>query len=162
MRLLIIVAPLVILLFGLACSTSKPTTTPVASAEWVEQTTQTTSYKVKVRTGPMVTMEVMQQGATMTMMDQGQPVNHHLEVYVFDKNTGAEVKKLIPKVTITDQATGTARGLPDVQACLLANHRATEPHFGDNLYLSDGKYAVAVNVGNDTAVFENVVVKAPK
>jgi hypothetical protein len=107
-------------------------------------------------------MDVMQQGAGMTMVDQGQPVNHHLEVHIFDKNSGSEVKDLIPEVTITDPATGTSKGLLNVRACLLANHRVTEPHLGDNLYLSDSTYAVAVNISNETAVFKNIVVKAPR
>jgi hypothetical protein len=96
----------------------------------------------------------MQQGAVMTMVDRGQPVNHHLEVHIFDKVSGAEVKNLIPNVTITDKAAGTSQGLGNVQACLLANHRVTEPHFGDNLYLPNGRYTVTVGIGSEAAVIE--------
>ena len=99
----------------------------------------------------MVTMMTV---TAMTMTDQGQPVNRHLEVHIYDRNSGAQVKDLIPKVTITNQATGTSRGLPNVTACLESNHLEVEPHFGDNLYLPDGKYAVTVDLGNETAVFE--------
>ena len=47
-----------------------------------------------------------------------------------------------------------------MRACLLTNHRASEPHFGDNLYLRDGTYAVSVSVGEEAAVAEGVVVTA--
>ena len=103
----------------------------------------------------------MQMGATMTAVDQGQPVNHHLEVHIFDKSSGIERKDLTPIVNIADQGPGESRELavdphpsgeiPFVTACLLANHRVTEPHFGDNLYLPDGRYIVTVTVGNEIA-----------
>lgn len=147
---------LVILLLALACSTAKPTAAPTltASSEWAEQTTQTASYRVKVRTGPMVALAVMGQEATMTLVDQGQPVNRHLEVYIFDRTSGAEVKTTVPRVKISQQTTKLSRGLLNVEACLLANHRITDPHFGDNLYLPDGKYTITVSVANESASFE--------
>ena len=141
----------VMLLSSTACSGPKLAATPAASAEWMEQTTQTTLYTVKVRTGPAVTLEAMHPGAVMTMVDQGRAVNHHLEVHLFDKTTGAELKNLIPTVTIIEQATGTSYGLPNVEACLRANHRVGEPHYGDNLYLPDGRYTLTINVGGETA-----------
>ncbi|MBI3935049.1 MAG: hypothetical protein HY316_10190, partial [Acidobacteria bacterium] len=125
-----------ILILGAACSTPTPSASPTASLDGREQTTETPSYRIKIRTGPMVTMTM----TAMTMTDEGQPVNRHLEVHIFDRNSGAQVKDLIPKVTITDQATGTSRGLPNVTACLESKHLEVEPHFGDNLYLPDGKY----------------------
>ena len=190
-RLLIvpIVTLVVIHLGGLACSKAEPTATPQSSAEptttpqasraygtpqapaeWADYTTQTASYRITVRTGPMVTMEVMQMGAAMTTVDQSQPVNHHLEVHVFDKISGTEVKDLVPKVRITDLGTGGTREfgvdrhpsgeVPYVTACLLSNHRVKEPHFGDNLHLRDGTYTIAIGVGNETTVLENIIVKA--
>jgi len=95
----------------------------------------------------------------MTTVDQGQPVNRHLEVHIFNKKSGAEVKAVVPVVRITNQATGTSRGLPNVKACLVSGHRETEPHFGDNLYLLDGTYTVAVSVGKEIAIFRSVAVK---
>ena len=115
-------------------------------------------------------MEVMQMEAAMTMVDQGQPVNHHLEFHVFDKSSGAELKNLVPTVRMTDLGTGDTREfrvdrhssgeVPYVTACLLSNHRVTEPHFGDNLHLRDGTYTIAIGVGNETTVLENIIVKA--
>ena len=165
-----IVAFMAILLGGQACSKVEPTESPQASKEWADYTTQTASYRITLRTGPRVRMEVMQMGAAMTTVDQGQPVNHHLEVHVFDKSSGAEVKNLDPTVRITDLGTGGTRDIavdrhpsgevPYVTACLLANHRVTEPHFGDNLHLRDGTYTFAIGVGNETTVFENIDLKA--
>ena len=162
--LLLVLTVVLILLGGAACSKAEPMEAPRASTEWADYTTQTASYRIILRTGPMVTMDVMQMGATMTVVDQGQSVNHHIEVHIFDKGSGAEVKSLIPAVRITDQATGASRELaatvhpsgeiPHVTACLLANHRVKEPHFGDNLYLANGKYNVTVSVGNETTTSE--------
>ena len=140
-----------LLLLGAACSTPTPSASPSASLQGGEQTTETASYRIKIRAGPMVTMMTM---TAMSTTDQGQPVNRHLEVHIFDRNSGAQLKDLIPKVTITNQATGVSRGLPNVTACLESNHLEVEPHFGDNLYLPDGNYAVTVDLGADTAVFE--------
>ena len=159
-----IVALVVILLGGIACSKAEPTEAPGASTEWTDYTTQAESYRIVLRTGPVVAMEVMRMGATMTVVDQGQPVNHHLEVHIFDRSSGAELTDLIPTVMITDRATGDSRELainahpsgeiPYVTACLLANHRVREPHFGDNLYLGDGTYTVTVGVGDEATTSE--------
>jgi len=177
MRVSLLLGPLFIFLVGLACATSEPTATPTATAiptvtktltasiEWVEHTSETASYRIRLRTGPRVTEEVMmmEAGAAMTAVDRGQPVNRHLEVHVFSKSSGTEVKNLVPTVKITDQATGDSREfaanlhpsseIPYVTACLLTNHRVREPHFGDNLHLSDGEYSVTVSVGDETAAF---------
>ena len=150
-RLLLLLSHLLILLLGTACSAPTPSASPGALTDGREQTAETTTYRIKIRTGPMVTMMTM---TAMTVTDQGQPVNRHLEVHIFDKTSGAEVIDVIPTVTIVDQATGTSRGLPNVTACLQANHLEVEHHFGDNLYLPDGKYEVTVDVGNETAAFE--------
>ncbi len=124
--------------------------------DFEERATQTASYTVKIRTGPKVTMP----SPTMTVTDQGKPVNHHIEVHIFNKGTGAEVKDLIPTVRVADQATGTSRVLPNITACRISKHRDTEPHFGDNVYLSDGKYTISVTVSSETAIFRDVVLKA--
>lgn len=136
----------------LVSCTSRPAITTRSFDGGLEQTTQTASYEIRVWTGPHVTM--MMEFPIMAMVDQGQPVNHHLEVHVFDKGTGEELLDLIPAVEITDQATGATRGLPNVSACLLSNHRETAPHYGDNLYLPNGAYSIAVGVQNETAQFD--------
>ena len=178
--LLVAIVPCVAVLFvGLACSEAEPTSKqepsempaeptemPRALEEWSDYTTETESYRITLRAGPNVTMDVMKMGATMTTVDQGQAVNHHFEVHIFEKGSGAEVKDLVPTVRITDPVTKDSREfaaslhpsgqVPYVTACLLSNHRVKQPHFGDNLYLRDGTYTVTVGVGSDSAVFENV------
>ena len=176
MRLLLIPWSIAILLFGLACSGSQPTSTtqPTATPHrtpvpGVEQTiTETESYRVELWTGPVLTM--MTPFPIMSMMDQQHPINRHLEVHIFDKGSGAKVTDAIPTVRITDQATGASRDLANshetgasqgvsfVTACQISKHREVEPHFGDNLYLPAGTYTITVVVGEETAVSENIVV----
>ncbi len=155
MQLLLRLSPLVLITFGLACGVPEATAKTMAPVQSVEWTTQTASYKVKIRIGPTVTMAM----STMTMMELGQPVNRHIEVHIFNKGTGVEVKDVIPTVQIKDQAKGTSRALANVMACRTARHREIEPHFGDNIYLPDGKYIITVGVGKEKAVFENLVLK---
>ena len=126
-------------------------------SDFEEHTVQTTSYNVKIRTGPKVTM---MSSPTMTVTDQGKPVNRHVEIHIFNKSTGAEVKDPVPTVRVTDQATGTSRLLTNITACLIAKHRDREPHFGDNVDLVDGKYTITVVVGGETAVLKDVAIKA--
>lgn len=104
-------------------------------SEFDERTAQTASYVVKIRTGPKVTMSM----STMTVTDQGKPVNRHLEVHIFNRKTRAEVKEPVPEVRIADQATGASRALTNLMACRISKHREVEPHFGDNVYLPDGR-----------------------
>lgn len=158
--LLLLLGPLTVLIFGQSCSLWQGAATPAASEAGVEQTAETASYRIKLRSGPMVTMPTSMTMSAMATADQGQPVNRHLEVHIYDKGTGRELKEVVPTVTMTDQATGAPRRLPDVLACMISNHREIEPHFGDNLYLADGKYTVAVAVGDQIASFEPLVVKA--
>ena len=166
-----------ILLIGLACSTSEPTPTPTVSKQGIGQATDTASYKISLEIGPVVSMltsdegmQVMGAMTGMTFLDQGQAVDHHLEVHVFDKSSGARMTDITPTVTITDQATGTSRQfsanvhpsgeVPFVLACMTSKHRETERHFGDNLYLLDGKYTITIGIGNETSVHENIVVSS--
>ena len=101
----------------------------------------------------------------LSTTDQGQPVNHHLEVHIFSKSigvysaSGTEVKDIVPVVAITDHATGNSRDLADLTACLSAS-QVDYPYFGDNVYLPDGTYSATVGVADETAVFESVAVKS--
>ena len=163
---------LAVALLATACGRSTPTavaptTTPQRTpVPGVEQTaTLTASYRVELWTGPALTM-MMMSFPIMSTVDQGQPVNRHLEVHIFDRNSGADVPGVNPAVRITDKATGASRelagtqetgasqGVSFVTACLISKHREVQPHFGDNIFLPDGKYTVSVVVGNETAVIE--------
>jgi hypothetical protein len=148
-RTLLFTSATAIALVGCA---SKPTVTQREFDGGLEQTTQTASYEITIWTGPEVTM--MMEFPIMAMMDQGNPVNHHLEVHIVDKGTGEEVLEVTPTVEILGVGTGVSRGLPNVKACLESNHRATAPHFGDNLFLTEGAYKVTVEVEGEIAEFE--------
>ena len=176
-RLILLIGPLALAAFGLACSKSETTVTPATSTQGVERSIETPSYNIKLQIGPVATMLTSEQGQTvmgqmtgMTFTDQGQPVNHHLEVHILDKSSGARAIDVIPTVRIADQATGISQELaanvhasgevPYVLACMTTKHRETDRHFGDNLYLPDGEYTITVGVGQETAVSENIVVKS--
>ena len=102
----------------------------------------------------------------MSSMDQGQPVNRHLEVHVFNKISGAKLTDIVPSVRLIHQETGGSRELAEVRetgtsleasfltACLLSKHRAVEPYFGDNIYLQKGTYTVIIGISGETAEAE--------
>ena len=128
---------------------------------------QTASYRIEIWTGPALTMMTMMEAfPIMSIMDRGQPVNRHLEVHIFDRSTGEDVTSLTPVVRITNQATWESRELPGEQeigisegvsfvtACRISGHREIQPHFGDNIYLPDGKYTVTVDAAGETASIE--------
>ena len=176
--LLLLLGPLAILLFGPACSTSEPTATPTPSIQGVEQTAQTVSYRLELKIGPVVMVpssDPMMPGMSVT--DQEQPVNHHLELHIYDVSSGERVevydeasggfvKDVLPTIRITDQATGTSRLIESephssfLLACVVTKHRGTDRHFGDNLYLPNGSYTFALGVANETAVAEISLMKA--
>ena len=124
-RLLILVSPVVI--FGLACSTSEPTATPTDTTQDADQVVaQSASYRIELPIGPVVTM---MEFTEMSTMDQGQPVNYHLKVHIFDASSGAVVMDVIPVVRITNQATGVSREMEtgtfsrvhaNVMACMVS------------------------------------------
>ena len=165
------------LLISMACSSSNPTATAAPSDQGATRNTESASYSITLEIGPVVTMLTSDQGMRvmgrmtgMTFTDEGQAVNHHLEVHVVDKSSGARVADTIPTVNITDQATGVSRQfaanvhssgeVPYLLACMTTNHRESERHFGDNLYLPDGKYTITVGLGNETAVSEDILVSS--
>ena len=143
---------LVVILAGTVWLLAGPAVSQMDMIGFEERTIQTASYTIKIRTGPVVSMADL----AMTVIDQGMPVNRHIEIHVFRAGTDVEAKDLIPVFQITDQLTGVTRALVNITACLTANHRITEPHFGDNVYLPAGMYTISVTVG-ETAIFGDVV-----
>ena len=139
-----------------------------------EQTQSTAHYKIVLAIGPVTTMlmpgqesgakegEVMvhMPGMPMAMgtTDQGKPVNHHLEVHMYDKATGT----VVTKIMLTNQATGESRALASVVAMYDVKEGRKDLHFGSNLFLPDGKYTVRVVVGGETVVFKGVDVTGQK
>jgi hypothetical protein len=95
---------------------------------------------------------------SMATTDAGQPVNHHLEVHVYDASTGSVVSDIVPTITITDVAASTARTLDDVMAMYDIQTGMSDLHFGNNVYLPDGTYMIQVTVGQEMTQFSNVAV----
>lgn len=135
----------------------------------------TASYDVQLDLGPAAMMLTpdQAQGATsgelmvdmpgmgtsaMAMTDEGQPVNHHLEVHVYDKSSGAVDSSVMPSITITNVATGASRPLSDVMLMYDVQTGQSDLHFGNNLYLPDGTYTIVVTIGQENAQFVNVAV----
>jgi hypothetical protein len=149
-----------------------------AGSAWAQEDrelTQTTGhYRITLEIGPVVTMLMPEQAAgakegevmvhmpgtrmVMGVTDQGKPVNHHLEVHIFDNTTGTLATKAIPKIMITNQGTGKSRSLASITAMYDVKESQKDLHFGSNLFLPDGKYTVLVVVGNEKAIFKDIAV----
>jgi hypothetical protein len=137
--------------------------------------TQTTAtYRVTLILGPLATMLTPDQAKTaksgeamvammgmptpaMMMTDQGQPVNHHLELHVYNKTSGAVASDQVPTITITDLA-GKSRTLSSATLLYDVAIGQSDLHFGNNVHLSDGTYTITAQIGTETAVFAGVVV----
>lgn len=152
----------------------------VASAQSGEQTQTTTTdhYKVTLTLGPLANMLMPDQAAgakegevmlamggmampSMSTTDDGHPVNHHLEIHAYDKITSVLITDTVPTITITDQAAGKSRQVSPVAAMYDVKVGQSDTHFGNNVYLSDGKYTVSAVLGKETATFSDVTVGAP-
>jgi hypothetical protein len=147
----------------------------LAFAAPVSVTQTTASYKVVLDIGPVETMLTPDQakGATsgevmvqmmgvpmpsMSMTDQGQPVNHHLEVHLYNKATGAVITDQMPMISITNQKTNANRQLSSVMGMYGVTQGMSDFHVGNNVYLADGTYTITVQIGTEKAVFANVAV----
>jgi hypothetical protein len=111
---------------------------------------------------PAMSGEVMMSmpGSPMPQMnstDQGQSVNHHLEVHLKDASSGAVLTNPVPSISITD-ASGNARPLSNIVQMYDPSVGQSDVHFGNNVYLPDGTYTVTVTIGPDTATFLNITV----
>ena len=143
-----------------------------------ERTQSTARYRITLDIGPVATMLRPDQAAsategevplsmpsmpmpTMTMTDQGRPVNRHIEVAVYDKATGARLRSPMPTITITDRKTGRAKALQAVTAMYDVTEGQGDVHFGENVHLANGTYRVTVSLGGERAVFKKVVVGRP-
>jgi hypothetical protein len=138
----------------------------------------TAHYRITLDIGPVPTMLRADQAASATegevplsmpgmpmpmlaMTDQGQPVNRHIEVAVYDTVTGARLGSPMPRITITDRKTGRSKALQAVTAMYDVKEEHRNLHFSDNVYLANGAYRVIVFVGGEQTVFKKVVVSLP-
>ena len=132
-----------------------------------DQDNSSGKYRFEVYVGPVVSMEGF---VNLTGMDQGHQVNHHIEVYIWDRESGERVTDVVPNVTIEDWDTGSSRtldtgpllpGRANLHACRLDRHRDIQPHtgdehphLGDNLYLLGQSLTVTVEAAGETAEFD--------
>jgi len=79
----------------------------------------------------------------------------HLEVHVFDKK-GDVVKTVDPQITITNTASGQAQSVPIVTMQGIADG-IHDFHYGNNVLMPSGAYAVSVQIGNESASFSLTV-----
>jgi hypothetical protein len=145
---------------------------PSMSQGEIQQVQTTPSYKVELDIGPAAMMQMQGMGGgsgelmvampgmpmpAMATTDTGQPVNHHLEVHIYDGSTGAVVSNIMPSISITD-STGASRSLNGVMAMYDPTVGQSDFHFGNNVYLADGTYTITATVGQETAQFSQVAV----
>jgi hypothetical protein len=138
----------------------------------------TDHYRVAFEIGPLPTMLMPDQasGATegevmvgmpgipmrpMDAMNEGQPVNRHLEVHVHDKATGTVLSTPMPMVALTDQATGKSRYVSALTLMYNVKVGPQDLHFGQNLHLPAGKYTLTVTIGGERATFNDITVGNP-
>lgn len=120
-----------------------------------DQAANATSGEVMVMM-PGMSMDTMM--AMMSMTDQGQPVNHHVEAHIYDKATGVVISDVMPTISIMNQATNSSRDLQSLMAMYDVTVGTSDLHFGDNVYLPNGIYTITVTIGQENAVFKDVQV----
>jgi hypothetical protein len=143
-----------------------------------ELTQSTAHYRITLEIGPVTTMPKSDQVASsiegdvplsrpgvpmpaVAMTDQGQPVNCHIEVAVYDKATGAPLGNAMSRITITERKTGRSRALRAVTAMYDVKDGQGDFHFIDNVHLVNGTYRIVVSVGGEQTAFKKVVVGLP-
>jgi hypothetical protein len=89
--------------------------------------------------------------------DQGQKVNRLMEVFVYDRETGAQVIDVVPRISVTDRASQSSRSLPTLAKMYGVSDGPDKPCYGTNAYL-DGTFRVTVTVGGEPANFEDITV----
>jgi hypothetical protein len=118
----------------------------------------TPDQATKASEGEVMAMMPSMAMSGMAMTDAGHPVNHHLEVHLYNRATGALITNQMPTISIKDQGSGATRQLASVMAMYDIKQGMRDFHFGTNVYLPAGTYSVNVAVGHETAVFNDVLV----
>jgi hypothetical protein len=143
-----------------------------------ELTQSTAHYRITLEIGPVPTIPRPDQAAsaiegevplsrpgvpmpTVAMTDQGQPVNCHIEVAVYDKATGAPLRNAMSRITITERKTGRSRALRAVTAIYDPKEKPGDLPYSDDVHLANGAYRVIVFVGGEQTVFKKVAVGRP-
>lgn len=140
----------------------------------VIQNATTADYKFMLVLGPQEEMfelcqvtnstmdgEVMVGGEMMSMdMESMSVPQYHLEVHIFDINTGAVVVVPLNAITITiKNSSGMSMNVP-ISEMYGLSEGATDMHYGNNVQLTQGSYAVTVAVAGEAASFNITVPKS--
>jgi hypothetical protein len=149
-----------------------------SAEEAAEERVQTTDhYKVTLAVGPVTPVWSVDQASEakeghfvvntysipmdvrdlIPTVDQGQPVNRLLEVFVYERETGAQRIDLVPRIAVTDLASASSRHLPALAKMYGVSDGPDKPCFGTNAFL-DGTYRITVTVGGEPATFEDITV----
>ena len=134
------------------------------------QNATTADYKIELGIGPTANMLMMCQVTSSTtsgevmVASQMSPMSmtgntYHLELHVYDINTGAAEVVPINSVGITvTNSSGTTTTIP-VAEMFDIGQGPTDFHYGNNVQLTAGTYTVDSNIGSENASF-NVTISA--
>jgi hypothetical protein len=134
------------------------------------QNATTADYKIELGIGPTANMLMMCQVTSSTtsgevmVASQMSPMSmtgntYHLELHVYNINTGAAEVVPINSVGITvTNSSGTTTTIP-VAEMFDIGQGPTDFHYGNNVQLTAGTYTVDSNIGSENASF-NVTISA--
>jgi hypothetical protein len=134
------------------------------------QNATTADYKIELGIGPTANMLMMCQVTSSTtsgevmVASQMSPMSmtgntYHLELHVYNINTGAAEVVPINSVGITvPNSSGTTTTIP-VAEMFDIGQGPTDFHYGNNVQLTAGTYTVDSNIGSENASF-NVTISA--
>ena len=134
------------------------------------QNATTADYRIELGIGPTANMLMMCQVTSSTtsgevmVASQMSPMSmtgntYHLELHVYDINTGAAEVVPINSVGITvTNSSGTTTTIP-VAEMFDIGQGPTDFHYGNNVQLTAGTYTVDSNIGSENASF-NVTISA--
>jgi len=145
----------------------------------ITQTGTTMHYRLMLQIGPMETMyskadatkmhptagEIMVGGAMAmpggTMAGQTGPMamdTRHLEVHVTSLATGKVVTDAMCQITLTNEATKTSQTVP-IAMMYGVKEGPADWHYGNNISIPSGTYAVTVVVNGEHALFHVTIPK---
>jgi len=129
----------------------------------IQQNATTADYKLQLIVGPPAQMLTTSQTATatagevmvggeMVSMTMGMAGVYHLEVHVYNLMSGAVVTDKNVTIRIVNDATHQTMNVPIVVMYDMMVG-VSDTHFGNNVSLAPGNYAVIVSVAGETTTF---------
>ncbi|MGO9643162.1 MAG: hypothetical protein ACLPY5_00290 [Candidatus Bathyarchaeia archaeon] len=129
----------------------------------IQQNATTADYKLQLILGPPAQMLTTSQTATatagevmiggeMVSMTMGMAGVYHLEIHVYNLMSGAVVTDKNVTIQIVNDATHQTMNVPIVVMYDMIVG-LSDTHFGNNVSLAPGNYAVIVSVAGETTTF---------